>query len=141
MKSHKNIVIYYIVYVTIKDSKNIKNNIVKPLYVIIDKVNGYFEEINGKKYLTLLHANESQEKIKRHEELWSKIRYLVRLITKNSDHYDGKYLKIKFNWDHKLPPNKTIELLELAVRAVFHENNKRYFQVFLDECLYKLWVI
>ena len=69
MKSHKNIVIYYIVYVTIKDSKTIKNNIVNPWYVIIDKVNGYFAEINGKKYLTLLHANESQEKIKRHEEL------------------------------------------------------------------------
>ena len=69
MKSHKNIVIYYIVYVTIKDSKNIKSNIVNPWYVIIDKVNGYFEEINGKKYLTLLHANENQEKIKRHEEL------------------------------------------------------------------------
>ena len=126
MKSHKNIVIYYIGYVTIKDSKNIKNNSVNPLYVIIDKVNGYFEEINGKKYLTLVYAKESQEKIKRHEELWSKIRYLVRLITKNLDHYDGKYLKIKFNWDHKLPPNKTIELLELDVRAVSHENIKLF---------------
>ena len=126
MKSHKNIVIYYIGYVTIKDSKNIKINSVNPLYVIIDKVNGYFEEINGKKYLTLVYAKESQEKIKRHEELWSKIRYLVRLITKNLDHYDGKYLKIKFNWDHKLPPNKTIELLELAVRAVSHENIKLF---------------
>ena len=28
-----------------------------------------------------------------------------------------------------------------VVRAVFHENNKYYPQVFLDECLYKLWII
>ena len=26
----------------------------------------------------------------------------------------------------------------IVVRAVFHENNKYYPQVFLDECLYKL---
>ena len=27
------------------------------------------------------------------------------------------------------------------VRAVYHENKKHYPQVFLDECLYKLWII
>ena len=27
----------------------------------------------------------------------------------------------------------------IVVRAVFHENKKYYPQVFLDECLYKLW--
>ena len=41
--SHKNILIYYIGYVTIKDSKYVKIN---PLYLIFSKVNGYFEEIN-----------------------------------------------------------------------------------------------
>ena len=29
----------------------------------------------------------------------------------------------------------------IVVRAVFHENNKYYPQVFLDECLYKLQII
>ena len=41
--SYKNILIYYIGYVTIKDSKYVKIN---PLYLIFSKVNGCFEEIN-----------------------------------------------------------------------------------------------
>ena len=63
-------------------------------------------------------------------------------ITKNSDDYDGKYMKIKFDSDEELPLNKTIEIrsIIIVVRAVFHENNKYYSQVFLDECLYKLWI-
>ena len=42
-KSCKNILIYYIGYVKIKDSKNEKINSVNPSYFIFNKVNGYFE--------------------------------------------------------------------------------------------------
>ena len=61
-------------------------------------------------------------------------------IAKNSDDYDEQYMKIKFNSDDELPLTKTIEIptITIAVRAVFHENNKYYSQVSLDECLYKL---
>ena len=61
-------------------------------------------------------------------------------MTKNSDNYDEKYMKMKFNSDDGLPLNKTIEIpsMVIVVRAVFHENNKYYPHVFLDECLYKL---
>ena len=48
---------------TIKDSKYIKINSVSPLYLIFNKVNGYFEEISKSKYLTLVPTNESKEKI------------------------------------------------------------------------------
>ena len=49
MKSHTKIFfIYYIGYVTIKDSKYVKINSVNPFYLIFNKVNGYFEEINEK---------------------------------------------------------------------------------------------
>ena len=47
-KSHKNIYIYYIGYVTIK--KDLKIYSVNPLYLIFGDVNGYFEEINENKY-------------------------------------------------------------------------------------------
>ena len=72
--------------------------------------------------------------------MWSKIRDLIRSITKKSDNYDEKYIKIKFNSDDELPLNKTIEIpsMTIVVRAVFHENNKYYAQIFLDECLYKV---
>ena len=84
---------------TIKELKYVKVNSVNPLYLIINKVNGYFEEINKSKYLTLVPTNESKEKIKKYEELWSKIRDLIRSMAKNSDDFDEKYMKIKFNLD------------------------------------------
>ena len=120
--------------------KYVKLNIANPLYLIFSKVNGYFEEINENKYLTLVPTKGSKEKIEKYEELWSKIRDLIRSITKNSDDYDEKYIKIKSNSDDELPLNKTMEIATMAivVTAAFHENNKYYPQVFLDECLYKL---
>ena len=45
---------------TIKDSKYIKSNRVNPLRLIFSKVNGYFKEINGNKYLTLVPTNKSK---------------------------------------------------------------------------------
>ena len=63
-KSYNNIFAYYIEYVTIKDSKYVKTNSVNSLYFIFNKVNGYFEEINGNKYLTLVPTNKSKEIIK-----------------------------------------------------------------------------
>ena len=60
--------------------------------------------------MRLVPTNESKEIIKKYEELWNRIRYLIILITKNSDDYDEKYMKIKFNSDEELPLNKTIEI-------------------------------
>ena len=58
----QNIIIYYIGYVKIKDSKYVKINSANPLYFIFNKVNGYFEKINGNKYLTLVPINEKKKK-------------------------------------------------------------------------------
>ena len=96
-KSYKNILIYCIAYVMIKDSKYVKINSVNPLYLIFNKMNGYFAEINENKYLISVPTNESKEKLKKYEELWIKIRDLIRSITKKSDDYDEKYTKIKFD--------------------------------------------
>ena len=59
-KSCKSILIYYIGYVTIKNLKFIQINSVNPLYIIFNKVNVYFEETNGKKYLTLVPTYENK---------------------------------------------------------------------------------
>ena len=85
-------------------------------------------------------TNESEEMIKKYEELWNKIRDLIRSITKNSDDYDEIYKKIKFNSGDELPLNKMIEIhnTTIVVGAIFNEKNKCYLQVFLDECLYEL---
>ena len=53
-KSYKNVLVFDIGYVTIKDSKYLKIYSVNPLYFIFSKVNGY---------LTLVPTNESKERI------------------------------------------------------------------------------
>ena len=57
---------------------------------------------------------------------------LIRLITKNSDDYAEKNMKIKVNSDNKLRLNKTMEIstMIIVIRAFFLENNKYYPQVF-----------
>ena len=52
-------------------------------------------------------------------------------MTKISDGYDKKYMKIKFNLDDKLPLNEIMEIFSMIifVRAVFHENSKYYPQI------------
>ena len=81
--------------------------------------------------------------IKKYEKLCCKVRDLIRSITKKSDDYDKKYMKIKLDSDNDLPLNETIEIhnVTIDVRAVFLENNKFYPQVFLDQCLYKLYLL
>ena len=78
-----NVLIYYIGYEMIKDSKYVKINSINPLYLIFIKVNGHFEEING------IHpTNQNKTEIKKNEELWIKIRDLIRSETRNSDDYN-----------------------------------------------------
>ena len=75
---------------TIKNPKYVKINSVNPLYLIFGKVNGYFEEINRNKYLTLVPTNESKEMIEKYEEVWCKITDLMRSISEKSDDDDEK---------------------------------------------------
>ena len=82
-KSYKNVLIYCIAYVTIKNSKYVKINSINPLYLMFNKMNEYFEEINEDKYLILVPTNESKEKIKKYDELWIKVRDLISSVTKN----------------------------------------------------------
>ena len=51
-------------------------------------MNGWLEEINKNEYLMLVPTNESKEKIYKHEVICSKIRDLIRSLTKNSVDYD-----------------------------------------------------
>ena len=80
--------IYCIGYVTIKNDPKIYS--VNSLYLIFNKVNGYFQEINENKYSALVPTNGSKVKLKKYEELWSKIRNLIRSITGKSDDLDEK---------------------------------------------------
>ena len=65
----------------------------------------------------------------------------MRLITKNSDDYDEKYMKIKFNSDDKLLINTAIEIptMAIVVGNIFLKNSKYYPQIFLDVIFWYNW--
>ena len=79
-KPYINILIYCTAYITIKNSKYLIINSENPLYIMFNKMNGYFEEIYGNKYLTLVSKYESKEKIKEYEELPHFIRDLTLFV-------------------------------------------------------------
>ena len=68
-KSYKNIGIYYIGYITIKNSDYVKINCVNPLYFVIDKVDGSIEAENGNKYLTFASADRNKKVLEKYTEL------------------------------------------------------------------------
>ena len=75
-QSYKNIDIYYIGYITIKDHINIHS--VNALYFIIDKADGYIEKSNRNKYLSLVSNEKNKEELTKYAELWNKIKNLIK---------------------------------------------------------------
>ena len=58
--SFKNNLIYHCDYLMVKDLSWATINIVKPLYLINNKLNAYIEENRGNKYLMLVPAGQSK---------------------------------------------------------------------------------
>ena len=65
-----------------------------------------------KKFMKIKKVKKQRKK--KNEKLWIKIRDLIRLISKNSDDCDEKYMKIKFNSKDELPLNKPIEIATMV---------------------------
>ena len=68
---------------------------------------GILKKRNGNKYLTLVLTDKSKSTLKKYGKLWSMIRVLIRSKSNNSDDYNKKYVKIKFNSADVLPLKKT----------------------------------
>ena len=139
-KSYKNIGIYYIGYITMKNSDHAKINSVNSLYIIINEVDGSIAEKNGNKNLIFASADKNKEVLEKYAKLWDEIKYHIKTINgEKSGEYEKYFMKIKLNSDDDPPLNKILKLhnLTIIVRSVFEADNKYYPQVFLDECLYE----
>ena len=137
-KSYKNIGIYYIGDITMKDSDHVKTNSVNPLYLIIGEVDGYTKGSDGNKYLAFASTDKNKKVLEKYTKLWDEIKYHIQTINAGkSGEYEKDHMKIKFNSDDDLPLNKILKLhnLTIIVRSVCEEDGKYYPQVFLDECL------
>ena len=69
-KDYNDIDVYYISYVTVRKIDACNNiNSVNPLYLMIDKMIGHFQEKNESMYLVLDDMDESKEVSKKYEEV------------------------------------------------------------------------
>ena len=134
-KSHKDIDIQHIGYITIKKFSDCKNiHSVNLLYLIINSAIGYFKEKNGEKYLTI----NSTEKYK---EVFFQIISEIKTLNGGKKLFCEKnYARIGVNTDDNIPLNKPLKFptLTIIIRCVLQKGEKLYPQIYLDECLYEI---
>ena len=71
---------------------------VNPLYLMINRIDGFIEEENGDKYLNIASTDRNREVLRKYSEVWNGIKDCIEKIN-NSElgEYDKDYMKIKFN--------------------------------------------
>ena len=93
-KSYKNIDIYYIGHTTMKDSDCVKINSVNPLHLIIDEVDGHFEEKNGNKYLVVDFSDKNKEVLIKYTKIWDEIKNSNEKVNNKLREYGKDFIKI-----------------------------------------------
>ena len=130
--------VYYIGYITKKPQWNA--NSVNPLNLMINRIKGHFEEVDGDKYLII--NSENGDIMQKCQEFFDGIKEIIKKINDYSQpiKYDDSYMKIKFNTDDNIPLNKIIYLptITITIRSITQKDGKYYPQLFLDECLYEV---
>ena len=109
-KSYKNIGIYNTGYIAIKkidDCKNIHS--VNALYLIIAHANGYVKGKCVSKYSVFDSTDENKELLKKCNDVFNGLRDKIKEISRGEFDYKKDSIKIKFNYDDKLPLNKTLK--------------------------------
>ena len=109
-KSYKNIDIYYIGYITIKDVDDCENIYsISPLYLIVNHAIEHMEEKNKNKYLVFDLTNENKEVFKKYTALWDEIKNEIKTINGGKKGEYGKdFIKIKLNSDDDWQITKTL---------------------------------
>ena len=67
-----------------------KMQILNPLYLMINKIIGHFEEKNENEYLVLDDVDESKEVSKKHEEVWEGVKKETETINNGNRVEYGK---------------------------------------------------
>ena len=117
---------YYIGYITKKPQWYVYS--VNPLYLIINKIKGHFEEVDGDKYLII--SSENGDIMQKCQEVFDGIKEIIKKINDYGQpiRYDDNYMKIKFNTDDNIPLNKIIYLptITIIIRSIAKKDDKYY---------------
>ena len=118
--------IYYIGYV-------FKNDIIKLLYLTVNRLFGHIEKINGSNDRCLVVNINNEKVINIFDELWKFIENKINAVDKIS-----KYNKLRFSSDLNLPLNTLIQFrtLTIHINRVIEKDDKYYPEIYLDEALY-----
>ena len=124
--------------ITKKESRialNLDDDIIVPLYFLIDRLIGFIEEIDGSsdKYLVVVSSLRNKNIINALNMVWSSIEDKINPGIKIKD-----YDKFRFTSDIDLPVNTIIEFRSLLVNVscVIEKDNEYYPEIYLDECSY-----
>ena len=83
-----------------KDSKYVNIHSVNLLYFIVDKLDGFIEEKEGKRYLSFAFTDNNKKIIEKYAELWNELKKQIERID-NKQGGNGKVL-MKTSIIHKL---------------------------------------
>ena len=134
--------IYYTGYVLNPDYDYDTTN---ALYLVINCLIGYIEQMEGSCYKYLVAANSGRNKyiINVLSTIWrsieNKIEDIIYPFPNNYPNIKIKdYDKFRFNSDIDLPLDTSIEFRSLLINVscVIEKDNKYYPEIYLDECLY-----
>ena len=128
-KTHKDLDIYNIGYVTIKKIGDFYDvDGVNPLYLRIDYASGYIKKINEDKFLVFDVRDENKELFKKYNNVFDGLLDKIKKIDDDWPKYTKYYTNIKFNLDDNLPLNKPLKFYQMTItiRCVISEDNKLY---------------
>ena len=116
-------------------------NSVNPLHFIINRIDGFIEEKDGDKYLSIASTDRNSEVLKNTQNSGVALKIVLKKINDSEwGEYDKDFTKIKFNSDNDIPLNKQLYFLtvQVIIRNIFEKDGKYYPQLFLDDCLYEV---
>ena len=126
--------IYYIGYV-LEPEDDINSTYL--LYLIVKRLLGRIEKIEGSSDRYLVVDENNKEVINVFDKLWKFIE--DKITFGNVDNKISEYNKLRFSSDVDLPLDTLIEfrMLTIFINCVIDNDNKYYSEIYLDECLYE----
>ena len=94
-KAYRNYIIYYIGYITMKDSKNVNITSVNLFYLIIGETDGSIGEKKWKQILA--DTDKNTEVLEKYIEFCNKTKFIIEKMNRKSGEYEKDYMKIKLN--------------------------------------------
>ena len=123
--------IYYIIFI-----KPDYDNTITPLYLVINRLFSFIEEIEESTARYLVFSINNEIIINIFNKLWKFIEN--KIISDDSNNKIKIYYKLRFDSDLYLPTKTLIEfrMLTININCVIEKDNEYYPEIYLDECMY-----